>query len=172
MLRHAFIYSLVAAADQDHPIKARKAACDLLAEALALRGKKDDTLLRASGDSIFARRQLQRLQTFKERFRLQDHAFAAAERAVIHGAVPVVRELPQIVDFDFRQAHFRGPARNAMIKRSAKEVRKDRDDVGLHLRTQPKPSPQRMRRTPRNFLSTPASSSSPARVSLPPSWGR
>jgi hypothetical protein len=92
-------------------------------------------LLRRPGQPFRTGRNLQRLQTLKERFRLQDHAFAAAERAVIHGAVPIMRVLPQIVDFDFHQAHFRGPAGNAVIKRPAKEVRKNRDDIGLHLRT-------------------------------------
>src|SRR5947199_49907 len=73
------------------------------------------------------------LQTFKERFRLQDHALAAAERAVIHAAVFVFRERPQVVDFNFRQTHLAGPAGDAVLQRSAKEVRKDRDDVGLHF---------------------------------------
>ena len=78
-------------------------------------------------------RHLQRLQTFKERFRLEHHALAAAEGAVIHGAVPVVRELPQIVDFDFRQAHLAGPAGDAVIQRSAEEAGKDRQNIGFHL---------------------------------------
>ena len=42
----------------------------------------------------------------------------------------------KIVDFNFHQAHFRGPAGNAVIQRSAKEVRKNRYNVGLHLRNQ------------------------------------
>ena len=76
--------------------------------------------------SLSPRRKLQRLQTFKERFRLEHHALAAAERAVIHGAVLVVRELPQVVDFDRRQAHFAGPAGDAVIQRSVKEAGEDR----------------------------------------------
>jgi hypothetical protein len=37
------------------------------------------------------------------------------------------------VDFNFHQAHFRGPAGNSVIQRPAKEVRKNRYDVGLHF---------------------------------------
>jgi hypothetical protein len=81
---------------------------------------------------FFAGSNVQRLQTFKERFRLEHHALAAAERAVIHGAVPVVRELPQVVDFDFRQAHFAGSAGDAMIQRSAEKAGEYRENIGFH----------------------------------------
>ncbi len=94
--------------------------------------KITDCFARPATRSI-PRSQLQRLQTFKERFRLQHHAFAAAERAVIHGAVLVVRKLPQVVDFDFRQAHLAGPAGNSVIQWSLKEAGKNRQDIGFHL---------------------------------------
>jgi hypothetical protein len=92
----------------------------------------------ASANALCPRRQTaERLQTFKDRFRLQDHAFAAAKRAVIHGAVFVFRKVPQIVNAYFRQASLACPADDAVIQLSAKEVRKDREDIDLHLRTKP-----------------------------------
>jgi hypothetical protein len=103
-----------------------------------LRGEHNYALLGRARNAFFSRRQLQRLQTLKERFRLQDHAFAAAKWAVIHCAVPIMRELPQVVDFDFYQAHFRSPARNTVIQWAAKEVRENRNDVGLHARSDSK----------------------------------
>src|SRR5229473_188369 len=78
----------------------------------------------------------ERLQTFKDRFRLQDHALTAAEWAVIHGAVLVFRKRPQIVNADLHQAHFPRPAHNTVIQRSAKKVGKDRENVDLHRGTQ------------------------------------
>src|SRR5262249_27642616 len=67
-------------------------------------------------------------------FRLQDHALAAAERAVVHGAVLIVRKVPQVVDLNLRQAGFLHPADNAIIQRSAKEIGKDRENSDLHRR--------------------------------------
>src|SRR3974390_2138024 len=81
------------------------------------------------------RRALQSLDTFKDRFRLQDHALAAAKRAVIHGAVPVFRKVPQIVNADLYQSRFAGPAHNTKIQRPGEEFRKDREDIDLHGRT-------------------------------------
>ena len=46
--------------------------------------------------------------------------------------MPIVGKLPQIVDFNFRQPRFLSPAGDAVIQRPAKEVRKNRDNVGLH----------------------------------------
>src|SRR5208283_1095617 len=150
-LGDTLVHAFVAPADQHQTLERRQFRRHFLRKALALRRKQDDGLLRAPGRMVscsnFARRQLHRLQTFKERLRLQDHAFAAAEWAVIHGAVPVVRELAQIVDFDLHQAHFRGPAGNTVVEWSTKEVRKNRDNVGLHL--DPRPSPQRTQSTQR-----------------------
>src|SRR5260221_8387604 len=45
---------------------------------------------------------------------LQYHSFAAAERPVIHGAVLVFGELPQILDVNLNQTRFAGFAHNAV----------------------------------------------------------
>jgi hypothetical protein len=104
----------------------------LLREALTLRGKQNYRLPRTPRHAVFATRELQRLQTFKERSRLEHHALAAAEGAVIHGAVLVMRELSQIVDFDFRQAHLAGPAGDPVIQRSAEEAGENGENIGFH----------------------------------------
>src|ERR1700722_16004645 len=95
----------------------------------------------------FARCHIHRFDTFKDRFRLEHHALAAAEWAVIHGLVAIMRKGPQIVDFDSYQAGFFSPADDSVIQRSAKEIRKDRDNVDLHRGTRTKSSPQRHRGT-------------------------
>jgi len=105
---------------------------------MAVRRKQNHRLPGASASAFRRRRNAaQRLQAFKNRFRLQDHAFAAAKRPVIHGAVLVFRKRPQIVNAYFHQARFACPANNSVIQRSAKEVGKDRENVDLHLRTNP-----------------------------------
>ena len=72
------------------------------------------------------RRHVQRIQTFKDRFRLEDHPLAAAKWAVIHGAMLIAGKIPQIVDVYFHQARFARTAENSVIQRSAKKVGKDR----------------------------------------------
>src|SRR5215469_14070117 len=131
-IHDAFVDSFVASGEQNDTIERGELGGDRLAESSPLCRKQDDALVRSSPDAFLAGGESERIQTFKDRCRLQDHAFAAAKWAVVHGAVSIMRELPQIVDFNFRQAHFRGPAGNAVIQRSAKEVRKDRDNIGLH----------------------------------------
>src|ERR1700722_17124477 len=95
----------------------------------------------------FARCHIHRFDTFKDRFRLEHHALAAAEWAVIHGLVAVMRKGPQIVDFDCHQAGFPSPANDSVIQWSAKEIRKDRDHVDLHRGTRTKSLPPRHRVT-------------------------
>ena len=133
MLSHALINTFIATTDQNHSLERRKFRGERLIKATSLRRKYNYGLLSAAADSICPRRHsVERLQTFKDRFRLQDHALAAAERAVIHGAVLVFRKRPQIVNVDFHQARFPCPADNSVIQRPAKKVGKDRENVDLH----------------------------------------
>ena len=83
-------------------------------------------LLGSARNAIFPGTYFECFQTFKDRFRLQDHALAAAKWAVIHSAVPIMCKCPQIVDFDIYQSSFPSPPDNAVIQRSAKEIGKDR----------------------------------------------
>src|SRR6516225_69346 len=71
------------------------------------------------------RRDAQLLNTFKDRFRLEDHPLAAAKWAVIHGAMLIAGKLPQVVDARFHQARLAGAAENSIVQRSAKKVGKD-----------------------------------------------
>ncbi len=50
------------------------------------------------------------LHRLKDRLRLEHHAFAAAERPVVHRLVAVVRPVPQIVDANVEQAGVLAPA--------------------------------------------------------------
>ncbi len=72
------------------------------------------------------------LHGLKHRLRLEHHALAAAERAIVHGLVAVVSELPQIVHANIDQAGLSGSADNAVVERSGEELREDGDDVKLH----------------------------------------
>ena len=64
----------------------------------------------------------QRLHGLKKGFRLQHHAFAAAERPVIHGAVAILREHSQILDIHFDQSGFPRAAKDAgEVTRAAKD---------------------------------------------------
>src|SRR5262249_54161034 len=92
--------------------------------------KQDDALHRSP---LRTRRNSHRFHTFKDRFRLQDHAFAAAEWAVIHGTVPIFGKGPQIVNSDLNQARLTRPASNSVIERATKKVRKNRDNLNLHV---------------------------------------
>ncbi len=137
VLSHSFVDAFVAAADQDNPFQRGQFLCHALMETRALSRQQHHTLFRAvrlrpTRNAMRAGLDFQVLNTLKDRFRLQHHAFAAAEWAVIHGPVPVMRKSPQVVDFDRRQARFPRPADNAVIQRSAKKIRKDRQNVDLH----------------------------------------
>ena len=76
------------------------------------------------------------LNTFKDRFRLQDHSFAAAEWAVIHGAVLVFGKDPQVLDVDFDQPGFFCPPDNPEIEWATKEVGEYRNNLGPAFVTQ------------------------------------
>src|SRR4051812_20220572 len=129
MLGHTLIHALVTTADQNQPLKLRQFTCDLLVEALALRGKQNNTF---RGGPLLAGTHSHCFHTFKDRFRLQYHALAAAKRAVIHGAVPVFRKRPQIVNNYLNQACFASPPSDSVIKRATKEIRENRDNLNLH----------------------------------------
>ena len=76
-----------------------------------------------------------RLQRFGQRFRLQHHTLAAAERPVVHGAMPVVGKRPQIVHADPHQSLRLGAAQNAVRKEPREEFRKNSDKIELHGRS-------------------------------------
>lgn len=70
---------------------------------------------------------------FEDWFRLQYHSFAATERTVIHGFVPILSELPEIVHVDINQAGFSRAANNSVMKRTGEKLREDGDDIEFHM---------------------------------------
>jgi hypothetical protein len=67
-----------------------------------------------------------------KRLGLEDHAFAAAEGAVVDGAVAVVGEGAEIVDMDGHQSFALGAAHDAVLEDALEEGGEDGDDVETH----------------------------------------
>src|SRR5882762_1068235 len=74
----------------------------------------------------------QRFDSFEQRLWFQHHAFAAAERAVVHGAMAVVRVFTQVVHAHVHQMRFARPPHDSIIERTAKKIRKNSYDFELH----------------------------------------
>ena len=63
---------------------------------------------------------------------LQHHALAAAERPVVHRAVPVMRKSAQIVDAHLDQSFGQRAAQDSILEDAGKEARKDSDNLKPH----------------------------------------
>ena len=74
----------------------------------------------------------ERFDSLEQRLRFQHHAFAAAERAVVHGAMAVVRERAQVVHAHVHQASFARAPHDSVIERTGKKIRENGYDVKLH----------------------------------------
>jgi len=74
----------------------------------------------------------QRFDGIEKRLRFQDHPFAAAKRAVVHGAMAVVRVFTQVVHAHVHQMRFARPPHDSVIERTAKKIRENSYDVELH----------------------------------------
>src|SRR6476660_4008685 len=137
MLCDTLVHSFITAANQNEAILLREAAGGLLGKRLSSRREKNDR-------GLFARRILlrgissgvaeERFDGLKERLRLEDHAFAAAERPIVHGAMAVSRELAQVLDVNLHDAGFSRAANDSVIQRASEELRKDGDEVKAHRR--------------------------------------
>ena len=99
LFRDAFVHSLVSTTDQNDSLQRRELSGGLLIKRLSGGRKQYDrgavTLWRLLGE--------QRFHRFKERLWLQYHPFAAAKGPVIDGAMPVAREIAQIVYMRFNE---------------------------------------------------------------------
>ena len=101
VLGHAFVHAFVAAADEQQLIILGEAAGGFLGETLALRREQEDALSGlALGPDAF--------HGVEDGRGLEQHAFAAAERAIVDGAMAVVRPVAKVVDVDLDQAGFGG----------------------------------------------------------------
>src|SRR5579871_6734855 len=132
MLAHPLIHAFIAAADKHDALARRHLLGNCLREHPSLRRQQHHRLSRVIANPLVARRDLQRLDALEDWLRLQHHAFAAAEWPVIHGAMAIAREIPQVVNRYFNEPGFARPAHDAIIQRPAKEVGKYRDDLELH----------------------------------------
>ena len=74
----------------------------------------------------------QRLQALKDGLRLEDHAFAATEGSVVHGAMAVMGEGAQVVGLDGGLSRAQRALQNAVVEGAAKELRKEGDDIEAH----------------------------------------
>jgi len=68
-----------------------------------------------------------RLHRFEKRLWLQHHALATAERPVIHGAMTILREYPQILHVHLDEPCFSRPPKYSVIERPGKELRENGD---------------------------------------------
>ena len=130
----ALVHTFVAAADQDQPFECRKFCGQALIEAAALRREQHDTLLGRLPRAFRAALDVQPSIHSKI-----GSGFSTMPSPPPKGRSSTVRcrscaNARKIVDFDFRQASFPGLADNAVIQRSAKKIRKDRQNVDLHRR--------------------------------------
>ena len=69
-----------------------------LGEAYPAGGEQDDGLAGEITSGFWSH--AERFDALKEGFRLEDHAFATAERAVVNGSVAIVGELAKVVGSD------------------------------------------------------------------------
>src|SRR3984885_8123096 len=96
-----------------------------LSETLALRRKQDDALIGfALGPDTF--------DGVEDGRGFQQHAFAAAKRAIIDGAMAVMRPGTEVVDVDLKQAGFRGFGDDTVLEGALEEVGKDGEYAKNH----------------------------------------
>ena len=70
----------------------------------------------------------------KQRLWLQYHALAAAEGPVIHGAVTVLGELPQVLNARMNQSRLARAANNPVFQRPGEKLWKNGDKIESHER--------------------------------------
>ena len=105
-------------------------------------------------------------QRAEERLRLQHHPRPAAERRVVHDAVPVRREVAQVVDREVDDAALVRPGHDALAREAPNHLGEDRDDVDAHDDRPPFPASLARRPPSRHVggrLSGPSRAAPPAR---------
>src|SRR5204863_2613354 len=69
----------------------------------------------------------------ENRFGLENHSFAAAERPVVNRAMAIRSEIPQVMDSNIHESFFASPANDTEIERALEELGEDRNDIESHL---------------------------------------
>ena len=153
-LGDALVDAFVAAADEDDAIEGGETAGGGLGEALALGGEEEDGLPGVGvggrvgvGGALGFGGEGERLEAVVDGLGFEDHAFAAAEGAVVDGAVAVVCEGAEVVGVDAGEAGAEGSLEDAVTEDAlagevvggraagggvAEEVGEDREDVEAH----------------------------------------
>jgi hypothetical protein len=136
-LAHALVDAFVAAADEDDAVELAEPAGDGLREALALRGEQDDGLPGRGGfgrvyGAIGFWGDAEGLEALEDGLRLEDHAFAAAEGAVVDGAMAIMGEGAEVVSMGLCLTLAECALENAVVEGATEELGKDGDDVEAH----------------------------------------
>jgi len=135
MFGDAFVHTFVATAEEEYAVELRVAARGFLAEALAGRGEQNyggvGIKCRLSRGVAYGTAE-ERFDGFKQRFWLEDHAFAAAEGAIVDGAMAVFGEFAQVLNVDVDDLGFAGATHDAVFEGAAEELGEDGDQVEAH----------------------------------------
>jgi hypothetical protein len=133
-LADALVDAFVAAADEDDAVELAEPAGDGLGEALALRGEQDDGLAGCGGvgEAIGFGGDAERLEALEDGLGLEDHAFAAAEGAVVDGAMAIMGEGAEVVGVGLCLTLAECTLEDAVIEGATEELGKDSDDVEAH----------------------------------------
>src|ERR1700683_506468 len=75
----------------------------------------------------------QSLHGLKERFRLEQHSFAAAKRPIIHRAMTIVCKLAHIAYVHFHETGLASAAHDPVVERTGEKFRKNSDDIKAHI---------------------------------------
>ena len=120
----AFVNALVMAAQDDDILLEGQLVGYSLVQDLPVRSHIDDFVV------VPFRPQF--LDHPEHRLHHHDHAGVAAIAIVIHGEARPEAVLAEVVDVDFHQAFFDGPARNGMTERAFEQLRDDGKDIDAH----------------------------------------
>src|ERR1043166_6185825 len=119
----------VAATDQDHLICFREPQRFGLVERPACGAENND--FNNSGGAVLSLSNC--LDRLENRFRFENHSFAAAERPVVDRAMAIGSEIPQVVDSNIDESFFASSANDSEIEGALEELGEDRDDIESHL---------------------------------------
>ena len=125
MFFHPIIYPLIVATNQDHLVVVSQFSSLFLGKRLARRSHKDNPTLdtRLLGDGF---------HRFKNRWCHHKHTAPTPIWSIIHLLVLVMRKIPRISYPHVKFIAFNSPFDDRMIKKSIKELRKERNKINTH----------------------------------------